>query len=195
MENNNIYAPPQSELNSNSNQSIFFPSSTKKLLILYFATFGLYNIYWFYKHWIYQKPYMENNIWPIPRAIFSIFFTHSLFKRIAQKIPENKEQFKYSVLATIYIFASILTNLIDRISAQSNHFGIMDIVSFAFLALAAYPLYMAQYFANKANNDPQGNLNNKLSIYNYIFIALGLVFWLFLGLLVVDPSLSILSSI
>ena len=53
-----------------------------KLAILSLATLGLYSIFWFYENWRIIKIYDKSNIHPFARAIFSVFYGLSLFKKI-----------------------------------------------------------------------------------------------------------------
>ena len=105
---------PQTVMETDSNPATgdqaYFSVSPTKLKWLYLATFGLYGIYWFYKNWKLQQPYIDGKIMPVMRGIFSIFFAHALTKRIKQSmlrqdIPENKHLlqpclFYWSFLAT-----------------------------------------------------------------------------------------------
>lgn len=180
MDKDNIYAPPQADLKNNSDMLLFFPTSTRKLIILYIATFGLYPLYWFYKHWSYQKNYTQEKIWPIARAFFAIFFVHSLFKRINHEAPKK---FSHSLLATVFVILSIASILINNVEAISGGVSVIYI-SIIGTIITGYPIYKAQTIANEVNKDPQGKINNKLSVYNYIFIALGLTYWAGMAFLV-----------
>src|SRR5690348_5418147 len=70
--------------------SPFYVVSRKKLTILFIMTMGGYGMYWFYKNWSqYRKhgtsPQEERrSIWPIPRAIFLVFFIHALFSKVKE---------------------------------------------------------------------------------------------------------------
>jgi hypothetical protein len=67
----------------------FYAVSQKKFLIMYIGTLGLYSVYWFYKHWSLYKKSENEEMWPIMRSIFQIFFTHSLFSLFEMKY-QNK---------------------------------------------------------------------------------------------------------
>ena len=53
-----------------------------KFILLYFASFGLYGVWWMYKVWKYYKEDEQLDIMPTARAIFAIFFMWDLFTRI-----------------------------------------------------------------------------------------------------------------
>ena len=90
-----------------------FPVSEGKLLTLYLLSFGLYGVYWFYKNWKLQQPSMDKKIYPLLRAIFSIFFAHSLFKRINEQASklEKKHRFNANFMATLYVVTIVLSHL------------------------------------------------------------------------------------
>lgn len=182
MPNENIYSAPKADLDDTTpvNSDIeFFPISQTKLTILYFATFGIFPIYWFYKHWKFQKEKSGDNMILVLRAIFYIFFTHSLFKKI-EKVSKEKDLVKFtsaSLLATVFVILTIVSNILSRITLNSETIGIADYVGLLIMAVMLWPLYVIQGVANNTNNDPNGELNSSLSIFNYIFIILGSLFW------------------
>jgi len=165
----------------------FFPVSEGKLITLYILSFGLYGFYWFYKNWQLQKPKMEKKISPVLRATFSIFFTHSLFRRIDERAKDlkldKKDTFNANNLATLFIGAVIVSNLLDRTSMNSGLLVGMTsskviITSVILFLLSTYPLVKVQATVNRINDDMLGYLNHKYSVWNYLLIALGVVFWL-----------------
>lgn len=175
--------------NQKSNEVQFFPVSEGKFITLYILSLGLYSIYWFYKNWQLQQPKMDKKIMPFWRAIFSIFFTHSLFRLIdaqASKL-ESKHRFNPNILATFFVAAIIVSNLLDNLTSLSGSInahsqsGIL-IISLALFLLSTYPLVRVQATVNRINNDMLGFLNHKYSIWNYLLIILGTAIWLLLVL-------------
>lgn len=53
-----------------------------KLVVMSTVTLGVYQVFWFYKHWRQVRDVHGEDIWPVPRAIFSVFFCFSLFRRL-----------------------------------------------------------------------------------------------------------------
>src|ERR1041384_5054800 len=87
----NPYAPPTNSgdederpLAYDSRHAQLFQVSPTTLVALYLVTFGIYGVYWFYKHWAIQKRARGLNVSPLGRGIFAIFFVHRLFKTIDQ---------------------------------------------------------------------------------------------------------------
>lgn len=52
----------------------FFSVGNPKFLIMYLGTFGVYQIYWMYKQWVTVRARTREEMWPVARAIFPIFF-------------------------------------------------------------------------------------------------------------------------
>lgn len=187
------------ENNNDTESSLeYFPVSEGKLMTLYILSFGLYGIYWFYKNWKLQQPKMDKKIFPLLRAIFSIFFTHSLFNRINKSAEhlEQKHKFNANLLATFFVAAVVLGNLLDRISAST---GVLEnlsnntiiISSLVIFLLSAYPLAAVQATVNRINNDMLGYLNHKYSMWNYLLIAFGVIIWVILALGLLADSLGL----
>ena len=169
------------------NETPFFPVSEGKLITLYLLSFGLYGIYWFQQNWKRQQPMMDKKIYPVWRAVFSIFFTHSLFKRIDQQAIHLPQQHKFNanVLATFFVAAIVVSNVIDRLSmntdtVQSMINNTLTVTSLVLFLFSAYPLAKVQATVNRINKDMLGYLNHKYSVWNYVLIILGSVFWLML---------------
>jgi hypothetical protein len=52
------------------------------------CTFGLYELYWFYKNWGHIKQLENSKIWPFWRAVFARFNAYFLFKRVREQAKE-----------------------------------------------------------------------------------------------------------
>jgi hypothetical protein len=172
-----------------SEQPRFFPVSEDKLMTLYILSFGLYGVFWFYKNWKLQQKLMDKKIYPLWRAIFSIFYTHSLFRRIDQQAShlEKRHRFNASALATFFVFSIIVSNILDRIASSSSILNnlpdnLIVIVSLVLFFLSTYPLLKAQSTINRINNDMLGYLNYKYSLANYVLMAIGTILWLLIAL-------------
>ena len=191
----------QSEIQTSppdENETPFFPVSEGKLITLYILSFGLYGIYWFQQNWKRQQPMMDKKIYPVWRAIFSIFFTHSLFKRIDQQAVHLPQQHKFNanVLATFFVAAIVVSNVVDRLSintdiAQSITNTTLMITSIVLFLFSAYPLAKVQATVNRINNDMLGYLNHKYSAWNYVLIILGTVSWLMLAMGLLAESMGL----
>ncbi len=176
----------------------FFPVSEGKLITLYILSFGLYGVYWFYKNWKLQQPKMDKKIFPVMRAIFSIFFTHSLFNRINKCAEglDQKHKFNANLLATFFVAAVIVGNLLDPVSMSTSILENLSsttvtITSLVIFILSVYPMAVVQATVNRINNDILGYLNHKYSLWNYMLIALGAVSWLIIALGLLAQSMGL----
>lgn len=176
----------------------YFPVSEGKLMTLYIFSFGLYGVYWFYKNWKLQQPTMDKKIFPLLRAIFSIFFTHSLFNRINRSAEhlEQKHKFNANLLATFFVVAVVVGNLLDRIAVNISLLenlsdNTLIITSLIIFLLSAYPLAAVQATVNRINNDILGYLNYKYSLWNYLLIATGAIFWALVALALLADSMGL----
>jgi hypothetical protein len=189
----NPYQAPESELeveveNSDvTNQ--FYIVSIKKFTVLFFSTFGLYSLYWFYKNWKEYKTHSGKSLWPIPRAIFNIFFTHSLFSEIDKALRNNNKTFNWSPngLASIYVILALTSHILDKMSMREVGSPYTDVFSVLILPLMYLSLIKSQKAINLSQNDPEGASNAVFTAGNYVWIIFGLIFWalVFLGLAIV----------
>lgn len=180
----NLVHPEDSPHPENS-ETPFFPVSEGKLITLYILSFGLYGVYWFYKNWKRQEPFMDKKIYPVWRAVFSIFFTHSLFRRIDEKASHLPQEHKFNanVLATSFVAAVIISNVLDHNTSNTTTM-VMSTTSYVTVSISlilflfsTYPLAKAQATVNRINNDLLGYLNHKYTIWNYALIILGAIAW------------------
>jgi len=180
----------------------YFTVSEGKLITLYILSFGLYGIYWFYKNWKLQQVMMDKKIFPLMRAIFSIFFTHALFRRIDKSAEqlEKKHRFNANLLATFFVAAVVIGNLLDRVLISAGILpGLSEptviIISLIIFMLSAYPLTVVQATVNRINDDILGYLNHKYSLWNYLLIVVGSVFWLMLALGLLAESMGLVPQV
>lgn len=91
----------------------FFAVGIRKLVVMSVFTFGLYVVIWMYLHWHTIKAREESDIWPLPRALFSIFFIHSLMTEIESFAAERKLMLSFpkGALTTLYVLLSIAGNM------------------------------------------------------------------------------------
>jgi hypothetical protein len=121
--------------------------SPTRFVVLCLATIGLYNMWWQYKTWRFFKQRQQSDIWPVARALFSIFTVHELMTTIGKFARSNGIEPTYNPreLTGGYVILSLLSRL-------PSGFGLISLASFAFLmapfkafrsALLASPEYAA----------------------------------------------------
>jgi len=163
----NPYSPPTAELvlpadSRAESQAPFFAVSPLKLVVMSIFTFGLYELYWFYKNWQYFKLREKENISPFWRAFFGIFFCYSMFSEIREW---QKELGKGQMPAGWLAFGWIVTTMAYRLP---DPLWLVSMASVAFLV-------PVQKVANDINRDeaPEHDPNNKIQGANWVGIVLG----------------------
>jgi hypothetical protein len=163
----------------------FYVVSVRKFFILYLVTFGLYRLYWFYKNWrLHSAQPGSEKVWPWARAIFSIFFTHSLFGYVEDRLSQKGEgqDWKLNDLASMVVGVAIVHNIIDRMANKDIGSPVTDIISILLIFFSAALLSKAQRAVNVACGDSEGKTNNNLTAGNYVWIVIGAIVWI-LGLI------------
>lgn len=184
-----IYSAPESELTSEADErsSDYYVVSLKKFTVLFLATLSVYSVYWFYKNWRIIKVRQGLSIWPVPRAIFDIFFTHSLFRKVESDLKDkHNEDWEGGTVATVYVVAAIASNVFDSLAERFIGSAFADVIFIAILYPLWWSLYSAQQKINIICGDLNGESNSDFSAANMIFILLGFVLWaaVVLGLLI-----------
>jgi len=178
-----IYKTPQADLTGAETDSQvdsqFYVVSNTKFLLLYFFTLGLYTVYWFYRNWSLYKQSTGESMWPVMRGIFSIFFTHSLFKRVDERLQAQTVAYHWTptILATVYVVSAVVANISDRLSMKNIGTPVTDFLGLLLLVTAGWALYKGQGAINTACNDPAGSSNSTITVANLVWIILGALFW------------------
>lgn len=191
----NLYAPPTAQIvdpqvEAASRITPFYVVSTTKVAVLSIVTFGMYELYWFWRHWKLHKIDRKLDIWPVPRAVFSIFFAHALNREIDHRIQHNGERHRWSPggWATLYVVTAIGNRLASRLPEDvfSAEMALLSAVAAVLSATAS--LFHAQRAANIASGDPQALSNNRFTAANWVWIVLGGLFWLLIGVGLMLPE-------
>ena len=176
-----IYQAPEADLGSETeavNQE-FYVVSGPKFLALMIGTFGLYEFYWFYRHWKNYSVCHSEGMWPVMRAIFSVFFTHSLCSRIdaSLKVADKNYGWSPTLLATFYVVLAVIGRIADRVSSSTEEFTVVDLISFGLFPAIVWSLYRIQVAANVACDDAQASSNKDFTPANYAWLVIGGLFW------------------
>ncbi|QNA88142.1 hypothetical protein G4G28_05900 [Massilia sp. Dwa41.01b] len=175
-------------------QPRFYIVSRRKMAILYLATLGMYGIYWYYKNWAcYNKHCPDaaqagNGVWPIPRAIFSVFFTHDLFEKIKHHGRRSPlvAAWEHRSQATMLVILTLACNLLDRLSMREIGSPTTDILALLILLPILYTKLQAQEMINASCGDPTGETNASFSGANYAWTIIGSLWW---GLILIGMRL------
>lgn len=163
-----------------SDKMDFYSVSSRKFLILFLGTFGIYTVYWFYKHWSNYKLSSGEDIWPAMRAIFPIFFAHSLFSLFEMKYESKTGEAPRSSshFATLFVVISIVGNIGNQMANHGYGLPLTIYSGFIALPLSCWALYKGQSLANYASSDVEASSNNKLTFVNYLWLVFGALFWM-----------------
>ena len=178
----NVYAAPQTEVRPvmELEASKHYIVSPKKFWILFMSTLGMYGVYWLYKHWLVYKTNTGEKLWPVARAIFSVFFTHKLFSAFSSSYKEstNEESQPLSKYATCYVLLAIADQICTKMSQKEVGSPMTDILSLIFVPLMGLTFVKAQVVANVAAGDELGESNDSLGVANWIWILIGALLWI-----------------
>lgn len=182
------------EIIENTPDTAYFSVSLAKLRNMYLLTFGIYSIYWFYKHWKLQNTYSAPSVMPIARAIFAIFFTHALAARIKRSMENNKIPGSgiLSWLATAFIVLMVASNILSGLSNNGEYPYYLDFIWIACVYLSVLPLIEMQDKVNALKNDPMGIANARYHWLEIILMIFGGVVWLLtiIGLILIAMGLA-----
>lgn len=92
----------------------FYPVSVTKFVIMNFATFGMYQIFWFLKNWNWVKNHDDGAIRPAWRTVFSVLWFYDLIQRINEFPSEDEDRFPIrfgGVLAILYLVLTVWGNM------------------------------------------------------------------------------------
>lgn len=159
----------------------FFHGSPVAVGLLSFFTLNFYSLYWSYKHWRTIRLSTGKRTYPILSAIFQIFTTYSLFKKIRDNAQKSgyKKFNKAGWAAVGYIVLFIGLNAATREPANTLPGAGVAIVC-ALLATAAISLILAtvQRAANAHNVATLGKKRSfkKVFVGEIIMAILGAIF-------------------
>lgn len=142
---------------------VFFPVSRLKLVVMSVVTFGLYQMFWFYKNWRIVKLQTSTRIMPFWRAFFGYFFCYSLFiliRRVAVR-QGIKPMLSPGMAFLLWVALSSLGKLRNGYSLGSE--------------LAVLPLLAVQNTIDRLNAAAGGdyNRNSKFTAWNWAAILIG----------------------
>ena len=144
-------------------EAYFFTTSTFKLSLMSICTFGIYELYWFYKNWVLIKERTGQSIEPFWRAFFSPLWAYSCFKHIRKLANENNipESLTIGHLAFFYFIFQGLWRLPDP-------FWLVSLFSFTFILPVNS---IALSINNRLVSDFKNNEN--FSGWNWVIVVLG----------------------
>ncbi|WP_080054878.1 DUF4234 domain-containing protein [Spirosoma aerolatum] len=122
--------------------------------LLSFFTFGIYTIYWFYKNWAFFRDVYNWDIYPFWRAIFNIFFVHTLLEHINDvAVEKGHPGISSNGYATGFVILAVAQRMLDRVSPDSLALMALFVPPFLFLVPSVKQLnyIYRQAYPNKYN--------------------------------------------
>lgn len=143
--------------------SHYFHTSSLKLLIMSFCTFGLYELYWCYKNWVHIKEKKKLEIMPFWRAFFAPLWLYSLMTHLQDELNDMKIPIVLhaGLLATLYFITSALWRLPDP-------YWLISYLSFVFLLPANTSILRLN-----ENSATDVKPNDKIQGWNWLVVILG----------------------
>ncbi|MEM9176094.1 MAG: hypothetical protein AAGC67_12735 [Myxococcota bacterium] len=177
-----MYTPPDAELvgDAASDEGRHYVVGVRKFLLLSLATLNLYQVYWFWRNFRNLRDASGESFWPVPRAIFSIFFTHGLFRDVDETLRSKGLRFAWSAdptaaaVISLNLVSGVGANLTGRLAEQAP---VLDLVFMGIGLLVPFATLPAQRAINLANGDPEGATNADLTAANWLWLVFGLIFW------------------
>jgi hypothetical protein len=164
----NVYAPPKAVVADvtsikNNAEVRFFAVSPAKLVVMSVCTLGVYQIYWFYKHWVLIKERSEPHIIPWGRALFGFFWCYSCFEFIRNE--ERQLGVEPTLLAGPLATGWIAASLTYRLPEPYFLIGF----------LSPLLLVPAQRHVNRINAlvAPDHDKNTRFSGWNWLTVVAG----------------------
>ncbi|HEY8025244.1 MAG TPA: hypothetical protein VIF60_11795 [Burkholderiaceae bacterium] len=157
----------------------FYVVGPLKFWLLFVCTLGFYKVYWFYKNWSRYKAYTDEQMWPVPRGIFSIFFVHSLFRLVDRTIEKEGRDYSWNaeLTATMFVVFQLTNVVLDKFSGDFEHY-VSWIELLIMVPVLGTVLFNAQRAINAACGDPDGESNSRFGVFNYFWLTVGTIFWL-----------------
>ncbi len=162
----------------------FHSISFLKFVLLTVATFGIYEIWWFYEHWRQVRNTTGARLTPVARAIFSPVFCYSLFKRVKDNLEEQTLHSRFSpgLLSVGYIALLMTQRLPDP----------YWLISF----LSILPLLIMQAGVNRLHYqiDPGYDRNGRFGLGGGVLLVLGGIIWFFFVIVMLMPETGVISG-
>ena len=163
-------APALAEAAPAAEEPAFFAVSQAKLVVMSLATLGVYDAFWFFKHWQRQRARTQEDLSPVWRTIFAVFFAYDLFTRVREEAERCgiRPAYRAGWAAAAYIVPSLLFRLPDPWWLAT--------------LLSVIPVVVVQSTANAVNaaSTPLAGRNAAFSPVNVVGVVLGAVLWLLL---------------
>jgi hypothetical protein len=182
----NLYAPPAAvvaDVPDVVEVKPFYVVGKMKFLVLFFLSLGFFQFVMYYLHWARFKRATKMRMWPIARAIFAVFFIHSLTEEVDHKLQRGDIRHPWSPRrsATVVVVLLLLDRVLGRVPEDVMSENAAVSLSIAMLLPLGWFLWQIQGAANAASGDPEGESNRQLTWINWLWIVLLALGWVLVG--------------
>lgn len=110
----------------------YYPVSLVKFAVLSIATFGLYQVYWFYKQWAYIRARDDNAVMPVIRAVFFPLWFYALFKDLrADSINRfGHTHLPGALVIVLLLFVYLVLSTLQLADDAVSMLGYLDFICF-----------------------------------------------------------------
>lgn len=191
-------APPAADLTAlPTSGPPFYTVSLVKLTVMMLITCGLYGLYWYYKNWSRYKAYSAKPIWPVPRAIFALFFVPSMFGKVDALLKEKGQRGVpyWGALAAGMILLALAPSLVVFVhgiaagpkGAGAAGLGLLPLWISIATAFAQFLIILrVQAFINRLNRDAEGNCRCGSTFGEGVWAMLGVICWVIMIIVAVS---------
>ena len=180
-------------LKDESSRSLeFFYISQKRLVVMSILTFGLYELYWFFKNFEAIRRSQEGSsdgslgvIVSVFKSIFSVFFCYGLFKKIYQIAREAgcdlnpSAPLNYALLYIVLFLSVIIDHLVLKyVGVDDAWVGIVSSLSGILLVIPVSAVHSLVVKSIQKKEPTRGTIK----VFNFVEILmalLGVVGWIF----------------
>jgi hypothetical protein len=165
----NPYAPPVAAVadiappDAVEVQPPFFAVSPLKLAVMCICTFGVYEVYWFYKQWERIAERERESIAPLLRAIFAVFYCHGCFRRVRDH--ERAAELGSRLYALPLTIGFVIATFTWRLPEPAD-----------WISMAAFVFLLpVQHYANRLNalETPTHDRNSRFMGWNWVALLVG----------------------
>jgi hypothetical protein len=142
----------------------WFRVGTSKFLLMCVATFGLYEIYWFYQQWRHVQQRGES-VHPALRTLFAGFFCYALFRRVADDAAARGVSGAPSALGCAVAF--VLLSVTSQLPAPWSSLSLLSLLPLAIVQRTASAAALAA--------EPSADPNVNLTPINWIGVGVGVL--------------------
>lgn len=152
-----------------------------KLILCMVLSFGLYSLYWGYKHWKTYQETTKDDISPFARGWLIHLTAPSLFSKIGKSINSN---IKLQYFGIGFLFSALISTIIDKYLEFSENIFIVYLAIVLELILFAMSIFFLVIVQKKINDYNISHSNEKVEMtLNVSEVVIILVGFLLVGIL------------